>query len=139
MEEGNKEVVVEEQPKQEVAPKEEPKQEQSSGMGEANKYSLITFIIACIGLTICHGWFIGDLIKGGYGSCVWWIIAGVACAVLGIIAFSRVKNLKADKQPFKVFDKVSKPVAIVDIPLGFIIAASFIARIIYLIIQSLPE
>ena len=139
MEEENKQELVEvkEEPKQEVA--EQPKQEQSSGLSENNKYSLITFILATLGLMLCHGWFIGKIRNGNYADCVSWLIAGIACAVLGIIANNRVKNLNADRQPFKTFDKFSKPVAIVDIPLGFTVAAIFIARIIYLIIFNLTK
>ena len=135
MEEENKQELVE--VKEES--KEEPKQEQSGGLSENNKYSLITFILATLGLLICHGWFIGKIRNGTYGDCVSWFIAGIACAVLGIIANSRVKNLKADRQPFKTFDKFSKPVAIVDIPLGFVVAAIFVARIIYLIVINLQK
>ena len=135
MEEENKQELVEVNEE----PKEEPKQEQSSGLSENNKYSLVTFIIACIGLLLCHGWFANDLRTGGYGSCVWWIIIGTACGVLGIIALGRSKKLNADKQPFKAFDKVSRIVSIVDVPLGFVTVAAFIARIIYLIIINLPE
>ena len=131
---------MEEENKQElVEAKEEPKQEQSSGLSENNKYSLITFIIACVGLLLCHGWFIGKIRNGNYADCVSWLLAGIACAVLGIIANSRLKNLNADKQPFKTFDKFSKPIAIFDIPLGFTVAAIFLARIIYLIIFNLTK
>ena len=139
MEEENKQELVEvkEEPKQEVT--EQQKQEQSSGLSENNKYSLITFILATLGLLLCHGWFIGKIRNGNYADCVSWVIAGIACAVLGIIANKRVKNLNADKQPFKTFDKFSKPVAIVDIPLGFTVAAIFVARIIYLIIFNLTK
>ena len=139
MEEENKQELVEvkEEPKQEVT--EQPKQEQSGGLSENNKYSLITFILATLGLLLCHGWFIGKIRNGNYADCVSWVIAGIACAVLGIIANKRVKNLNADKQPFKTFDKFSKPVAIVDIPLGFTVAAIFVARIIYLIIFNLTK
>ena len=135
MEEENKQELVE--VKEES--KEEPKQEQSGGLSENNRYSLITFILATLGLLICHGWFIGKIRNGTYGDCVSWLIAGIACAVLGIIANSRVPNLKADRQPFKTFDKFSKPIAIVDIPLGFVVAGIFVARIIYLIILNLPK
>ena len=139
MEEENKQELVEvkEEPKQEVT--EEPKQEKSGGLSDNNRYSLITFILATLGLLICHGWFIGDIKGSGYAKCVSWTIAGIACAVLGIVANSRAKNLNADRQPFKTFDKFSKPVAIVDIPLGFTVAAIFIVRIIYLIIFNLTK
>ena len=135
MEEENKQELVE--VKEE--PQEQPKQEQSSGLSENNKYSLITFILATLGLLICHGWFIDKIWKGNYGDCISWIIAGIACGVLGLIANSRVPNLKADRQPFKTFDKFSKPVSIIDIPLGFTVAAIFTARIVYLIIINLPK
>ena len=135
MEEENKQELVE--VKEE--PQEQPKQEQSSGLSENNKYSLITFILATLGLLICHGWFIGKIWNGNYADCVSWIIAGIACGVLGLIANSRVPNLKADRQPFKTFDKFSKPVSIIDIPLGFTVAAIFTARIVYLIIINLPK
>ena len=133
--------MMEEENKQElVEVKEEPKQEQqSSGLDENNKYSLITFIIACLGLILCHGWFIGDIKDGGYAKCVSWVIVGTACAVLGIIATSRVKNLNATKQPFKTFDKFSKPIGIVDIPLGFTVAVIFTIRIIYLVVTYLAQ
>ena len=49
MEEENKVVAEEEQPKQEIA---EPNQ-QNEGMDEDSKYSLITFILACAGLVVC--------------------------------------------------------------------------------------
>ena len=119
MEEENKqEVVEEEQPKQEVA---EAKQEQNDGMDEDSKYSLITFILACAGLVVCAGWIIG----------------GLACAVLGLIALGRVKNCKAVKQPFRTFDRISKPVAIVDVILGFVVALAYTIKLIVDIVQAI--
>ena len=136
MEEENKqqEVAVVEEPQEEAKPVEE-----KNNSEDPNMYSLATFIIATVGLMLCHGWFIGDIRGCGYGTCVWWVIAGIACAVLGLVALPRVKKLNANKQPFKVFDKFSKIIAIVDVPLGFLVAAIFVARIIYLIIINLPE
>ena len=119
MEEENKqEVVEEEQPKQEVA---EAKQEQNDGMDEDSKYSLITFILACVGLVVCAGWIIG----------------GLACAVLGLIALGRVKNCKAVKQPFRTFDRISKPVALVDVILGFVVALAYTIKLIVDIVQAI--
>ena len=127
MEEENKEVVVEEQPKQEVVEAEQPKAEaqpQQSGMNEACKFVLISFILSLVGLTVCPMWFLG----------------GIACAVLGIIVLIRSKNFAADRQPFRTFEKIAKPVAIVDIVLGAISALvyfiAFIAYIVGLIIQA---
>ena len=109
MEEENKEVVVEEQPKQEVS--EQPKQEQQSGgMDEVSKYSLISFIFAVVGFAVCSGWIVGS----------------IASIVLGAIALVRSKNNAAVKQPFKTFDKITKPVAIVTIVLGAILAVVYL-------------
>ena len=121
MEEENKqEVVEEEQPKQEVS---EVKQEQSNSMDEDSKFSLITFILACAGLVVCAGWIIG----------------GLACAVLGLIALGRVKNCKAVKQPFRTFDRISKPVAIVDVVLGFVVALAYTIKLIIDIVDAIQK
>lgn len=118
MEEENKqEVVQEEQPKQEVV----ESNQQNEGMDEDSKFSLITFILACAGLVVCAGWIIG----------------GIACAVLGFVALGRVKNCKAVKQPFRTFDRISKPVAIVDIALGIVVAIIYTIKFIIDIVQAL--
>ena len=118
MEEENKqEVVQEEQPKQDVV----EANNQNEGMDEDSKYSLITFILACAGLVICAGWIIG----------------GLACAILGLIALGRVKNCKAVKQPFRTFDRISKPVAIVDVVLGFVVAIIYTITFIIDIVKAL--
>ena len=117
-EENKQEVVEEEQPKQEVA---EANEQQSEGLDEDNKFSLVTFILACVGLVVCAGWIVG----------------GLACAILGLIALGRVKNCKATKQPFKVFDRISKPVAIVDVVLGFVVAIIYTIKLIIDIVQAL--
>ena len=119
MEEENKVVAEEEQPKQEIA---EPNQ-QNEGMDEDSKYSLITFILACAGLVVCAGWIVG----------------GLACAILGLIALGRVKSCKAVKQPFRTFDRISKPVAIVDVVLGFVVALVYTIRSIIDIVQAIQK
>lgn len=118
-EEKRQEVVQEEQPKQEVA----EANEQSEGMDEDSKFSLITFILSCAGLVVCAGWIIG----------------GLACAILGLIALGRVKNCKAVKQPFRTFDRISKPVAIVDVALGFVVAIAYTVKLIVDIVQALTD
>ena len=111
MEEENKQEVVEvkEEPKQE-----QPVEQQNSGLDEDSKYSLITFILACAGLVVCAGWIVG----------------GLACAILGLIALGRMKNCKAVRQPFRTFDRISKPVAIVDVVLGFVVAVVYTVQAI---------
>ena len=128
MEEENK-VVAEEEQKQEVVQEEQPKQEvaesnqQNESMDEDSKYSLITFILACVGLVVCAGWIVG----------------GLACAVLGLIALGRVKNCKAVRQPFRTFDRISKPVAIVDVVLGFVVALAYTIKLIIDIVEAIQK
>ena len=118
MEEENKQEVVEvkEEPKQE-----QPVEQQNSGLDEDSKYSLITFILACAGLVVCAGWIVG----------------GLACAILGLIAFGRIKDCKAVRQPFRTFDRISKPVAIVDVVLGFVVAVVYTVKFIIDIVQAI--
>lgn len=101
MEEENKVVEAEQA--------EQPKQ------ADPNKFSLVTFILAMVGLVVCSGWIIG----------------GIASIVLGAMSLKRLPNSNPSRQPFRTFDKVSKPVGIVDIILGII---SVVAWTIYLII-----
>ena len=126
MEEENKEVVVEEQPKQEVVEAEQPKAEaqpQQSGMNDACKYVLISFILALVGLTVCPMWFLG----------------GIACAVLGVIVLIRSQTFAADKQPFRTFGKIAKPVAIVDIVFGIISTIAYFIAFIISIVAAIAE
>lgn len=118
MEEENKQEVVEvkEEPKQE-----QPAEQQNSGLDEDSKYSLITFILACVGLVVCAGWIVG----------------GLACAILGLIALGRMKNCRAVRQPFRTFDRISKPVAIVDVVLGFVVAVAYTVKFIIDIVQAI--
>ena len=102
MEEENK--IVEEQPAQQPQPANDP-----------NKFSLITFILSVVGLVVCSGWIIG----------------GIAAIVLGAISLKRLPNSNPNRKPFTIFDKISKPVGIVDIILGVI---SVVAWTIYLIV-----
>lgn len=114
MEEENK--VVEEQPVAEAQPVAEEKPAEQPQQGQdPNKFSLVTFILACVGLIVCSGWIIG----------------GVAAIVLGAMSLKRLPNSNPNRQPFRTFDKVSKPVGIVDIILGVI---SVVAWTIYLIV-----
>ena len=124
MEEEKKEELVVEESKQEVveAPKEES-QPQSSGLDEISKYSLISFILAVIGLSVCAGWMVGS-------------IAGI---VLGIIALIRSKKNAATKQPFKTFDRITKPVAIVSIVLGAILTVVYFITFVIKVAADIAE
>lgn len=115
MEEENK--VVEQEPVQE----EKPAEQSEGGMSENNKFSLITFILSCVGFVV--------------GSM--WIIGGIAGIILGVIALKRLPNSKPDRNPFKVFDKVSKPVAIVDIVFGAIMIVVYTIILISAIVAAI--
>ena len=112
MEEENK--VVEQEPVQEE-PKQEPVQEPAEQPQDPNKFSLITFILSVVGFVVCWGWIIG----------------GIAGIVLGIIALKRLPNSNPNKKPYTIFDKISKPLAIVSIIAGAIMT---VVWCIYLII-----
>ena len=118
MEEENKQEVVE---VKEESKQEQPVEQQNSGLDEDSKYSLITFILACAGLVVCAGWIVG----------------GLACAILGLIVLGRMKNCKAVRQPFRTFDRISKPVAIVDVVLGFVVAVVYTVKFIIDIVQAI--
>ena len=98
MEEENK--VVEAEPVKEEQPAEQPAQEGQ----DQNKFSLVTFILSCVGFVVCWAWIIG----------------GIAGIVLGAIALKRLPNCKSEQNPYRIFNKISKPVAIVDIVAGII-------------------
>ena len=102
MEEENK--VVEAEPVAEEKPAEEPKQEPAQQGQDQNKYSLVTFILACVGVVVCWGWIVG----------------GIAGIILGAMALKRLPNCKSEQNPYRIFNKISKPVAIVDIVAGII-------------------
>ena len=108
VEEVQAEEVKAEEPKvEEVKPAEEAKPvEEAKSVEEAteadNKFSLITFILAVIGFAVFEGWIVG----------------GIASLILGCISLKRAKVAKASKNPYKVFNKISLPVSIVDIVFG---------------------
>ena len=97
---------------EEVQPKEEVKAEE--GMGEENKFSLSTFMLAVVGFVVCVA-----------------PVGSVAAIILGALTLKRLPNSKPTRQPFKTFDRVSKPVGIVDVILG---AVSTLGWTIYFIV-----
>lgn len=119
MEEENKqEVVVAEEVKEE-----QPQEHNQGGMDEKSKFSLITFILACVGLAVCAGWVVG----------------GIACSILGGIALGRTKQCDAVRQPFRTFDRISKPVAIVDIILGIVVAIIYTVKFVIDVVTKVNE
>ena len=110
-----KEVLEEEKVEEPVAKVEEAP---ASADDEQNaKKALTSFILSVVGFVVCGGWIIG----------------GIAGIVLGAISLSMQKKIEGEvtKQPHRVFRKIAKPVAIVDIILG---AISAVAWFIYLIV-----
>ena len=91
---------------------------QESGMKPESKNALIAFILAVVGF--------------GF-ACAW--IAGIVGTVLGIVALQFHKKIDkpVEQQPFKVFEKIAKIVAIVDIILG---AVLFVVALIVIIVGA---
>lgn len=111
MEEEKKELQAEE-----VKAEEAPVAEQVPAEEVDAKNALIAFILSAIG-------FVGAPIPFG----------GVVSIVLGILALSFLKKIQGEvtKQPHRVFSKIAKPVAIVDIIFG---AIALVLYIIFLAI-----
>ena len=114
MEEENK--VVEAEPVEEKQPAEQPAQEGQ----DQNKFSLVTFILSCVGFVVCWAWIIG----------------GIAGIVLGAIALKRLPNCKSEQNPYRIFNKISKPVAIVDIIAGAIMTVVYTIYLILAIVAA---
>ena len=104
-----------EENKQEVEVKEAEQQPKGNELDEESKYSLITFILTCAAVAVCYGWIVG----------------GVACGVLGIICLQRLNGRALpNKQPYRTFDQISKPVSIANIVIGFVVALAYTIKLI---------
>ena len=117
MEEENK--VVEAEPVAEEKPAEQPAQ-QPQQENDPNKFSLITFILAV----------------AGFAAAWMWIIGGVAGIILGAISLKRLPNSNPNRKPFTIFDKISKPVAIVDIIAGAVMTVVYTIYFILAIVAA---
>lgn len=117
MEEERKDVQEVEEVKAEEVREEQPQQQ--GGMRPESKNALIAFILSVVGF--------------GF-ACAW--IAGIVGAILGIISlvFHKKIDRPVEQQPFKVFEKIAKIVAIVDIILG---AVLFIVALIVMIVGAI--
>ena len=96
MEEERKEEIVVNEPEQ-------PEQKQEGGRSPQSSAALTSFILAMIGFVVSFAWLFA--------------IAGI---ILGAISLKKGKgnNPETEQQPFRVFGRIAKPVAIVDIILG---------------------
>ena len=115
MEEEKKEV-VEEVKAEEVQPEQE---QQQSGMTENCKNALAAFIASVAGVCFAAGWFIGAII-------------GIVGGALGL-SFLKKINGEVEKQPFRTFGKIAKPVSIVSLILGIL---SLIGWLIFVIVAA---
>ena len=114
MEEENK--VVEAEPVKEEQPAEQPAQQGQ----DQNKFCLVTFILAVV----------------GFAAAWMWIVGGIAGIILGAIALKRLPNCKSEQNPFRIFNKISKPVAIVDIIAGAIMTVVYTIYLILAIVAA---
>ncbi len=92
-------------------------QEQPQGMTPNCKKALIALILAVGGVGIGFGWLVG----------------GIAGIVLGLVSLSFLGKIEGEveRQPFRTFSKIAKPVAIVAI---IVSAIMFVIYLIYFII-----
>lgn len=112
---------MEEENKQEVVNYEVETQPKKNEMDEESKYSLITFIITCIGASVWGGWIVG----------------GIASAVLGIIGLERCNGRELSrKQPYRTFDRISKPVSIANIVIGCLVAIGYTIKLVVDIVNK---
>ena len=114
MEEEKKEV-VEEASVEEVKAEQAPAEEINS---EANlKNVLVSFILAAAGFIVSA--------------------SAIVTLILGIISLNFLKKVpgQVTKAPHKVFQKIAKPVAIVDIVLGIVITLAYLIWLIVWLIM----
>ena len=115
MEEERKDVQEVEEVKAEEA---RPEQSQEGGMRPESKNALIAFILSVVGFGFAWGWF-----------------AAIVGTVLGIISMVFLKKIdrEVEQQPFRVFSKIAKILAIVDIIVG---AVMFVVALIVTIVGA---
>ena len=90
---------------EEVKAEQQPAEQPQEGLALNDKNALIAFILAVVGAVVCSGWFIG----------------GVAGIVLAAISMKFNKKGQAGKNPFIIFQKIAKPVAIVVLILSIVL------------------
>ena len=103
-----------EEEKKEVVQAEE---QQQSGMTPNCKNALAAFIASVVGVCFAAGWFVGAII-------------GIVGGILGLSWLKKI-NGEVEKQPFRTFSKIAKPVSIVSLILGIL---SMIGWLIWAII-----
>ena len=118
MEEEEK--VVEEQPVEEQPVEEQPAQPAPVEGKDPNKFSLITFILAVVAFCVCGA-----------------PVGGLAALIMGAICLKRVKVSNPNRKPFTIFDKISKPLGIVDLILGILSVLGWFIYFLVIIIMAI--
>ena len=97
---------------------EEPKAEeqQQSGMQPNSKNALIAFILSVVGFGFAWSWYVA--------------IVGVILGIISLVFQKKIQG-EVEQQPFKVFGKIAKILAIVDIIVG---AIMFVVALIVTIV-----
>ena len=108
MEEENREVVEE-------VREEEP---QESGMTPNCKNALVAFIASVVGFCFVFGWFVGAVI-------------GIVGGILGLVFLKKIEG-EIEKQPFRTFAKIAKPLSI-----GIIIAGA-VMLVVWTLVVVIP-
>ena len=106
---------MEEEKKEVVQAEEQPQQQ--GGMTPNCKNALSAFIASVVGVCFAAGWFVGAII-------------GIVGGILGLSWLKKI-NGEVEKQPFRTFSKIAKPVSIVSLILGIL---SMIGWLIWAII-----
>lgn len=110
---------MEEEKKEVVQAEEQPQQ---GGMTPNCKNALAAFIASVVGVCFSAGWFIGAII-------------GIVGGALGLSWLKKI-NGEVEKQPFRTFGKIAKPVSIVSLVLGILSLIGWFIWLIVIIIAA---
>ena len=119
MEEEKKDVQEVEEVKAEEVRAEEAQAEQQGGMQPNSKNALIAFILAVVGFGFAWSWYVA--------------IVGTILGIISLVFQKKIQG-EVEQQPFKVFGKIAKILAIVDIIVG---AVMFVVALIVTIVLAI--
>ncbi len=115
MEEEKQEVLAAEPKEEKVEAAPAPKDDAA-----LRKNSLMAFIFALVGLALCET-----------------VIGGIVFGALGLSFLKKANGI--EKKPFSIFNKVTKPVAIVAIILGALFVVFWILYIVLVVVLGVVE
>ena len=104
-----------EEEKKEVVQAEE---QQQSGMTPNCKNALAAFIASVVGLAFVFGWFVGAVL-------------GIVGGIIGLVFHKKIQG-EVEKQPFRTFAKIAKPLSI-----GIIIAGA-VMLVVWTLVVVIP-